>query len=97
MAAPKERYYTKILETLVDYNDRNNAPFFDEKLLQAVIKVMAETEKEELNSKLNANNVTMDNFCQSPVTTNTQGEVSNVTNERQISSDIMAETIKVFN
>ena len=97
MAAPKERYYTKIVETLVDYNDRNNAPFFDEKLLQAVIKVMAETEEEELNSKLNANNVTMDNLCQSPVTTNTQGEVSNVTNERQISSDIMAETIKVFN
>ena len=36
-------------------------------------------------------------FHRSPVTTNTQGEISNVTNERRISSDILAETIKVFN
>ena len=30
-----------MLETLADYNDRNNAPFPNEKLLQAVSKVMA--------------------------------------------------------
>ena len=40
----------------------------------------------------------MDTFChQSPITTNTQGEIINLKNERQISSNIMAETIKVFN
>ena len=40
----------------------------------------------------------MDNFCrQSPVTTNTQGEIANVTNERRIYLDILAETIKLFN
>ena len=40
----------------------------------------------------------MDNlFHQSPVTTNTQEEISNVTNERQISSDSLAEMIKGFN
>ena len=40
----------------------------------------------------------MDNFChQSPVTTNSQGEIANMTNERQISSDIWAERIKGFN
>ena len=59
---------------------------------------MAETEEEERDTRHNTNNVTMDNFChQSPVTTNTQGEISNVKNERRISSDILAETIKVFN
>ena len=87
-----------MLETGVDYNDRNNVPFSNEKLIQAVSKVMAETEEEERDAKRNANNVTMDTFChQSPVTTNTQGKIANVKNERQISSDILEETIKGFN
>ena len=38
----------------------------------------------------------MDNFCLSPVTTNIQGKIANVPNERQISSNIMEETIKGF-
>ena len=36
-------------------------------------------------------------FHRSPVKTNNQGEIANVTNEMQISLDILAETIKVFN
>ena len=36
-------------------------------------------------------------FNQSPFTTNTQGDIEKVTNERQISLDILAETIKIFN
>ena len=39
----------------------------------------------------------MDTFCHSPVTTNTQREIANVKNERQISSNILSETIKGFN
>ena len=58
---------------------------------------MSETEEEEHNIISDANNVTMDAFYQSPVTTNTQGKIANVPNERQISSDILAETIKGFN
>ena len=38
----------------------------------------------------------MDTFCQSPVTTNTQGNILNVLNGRRISSNILAEMIKVF-
>ena len=38
----------------------------------------------------------MDTFIQSPVTTNTPRKKSNVPNERQISSEILAETIKGF-
>ena len=59
---------------------------------------MAETEEKERDVKHNSNNVTMDTFChQSPVTTNTQWEIENVKNERQISLDILAETIKGLN
>ena len=95
MATTKEKYYTKMLETLVDYNDRNNAPLSNDKLQQAGIKVMSETEEEKIDAECNANNVTMDNLChQPPVTTNTQGKIPNVTNERRILSDILAETIK---
>ena len=59
---------------------------------------MAETEEEECDSERNANNVTIDTFFnQSPVTNNTQGEIANMKSERQISLDILAETIKIFN
>ena len=58
---------------------------------------MAEMEEEQRDAKCNANNVTMDTFChQSPVTSNTLGEIENVTNERQISSDMLTETKNGF-
>ena len=38
----------------------------------------------------------MDTFCRSSVTTNIQGNLANVPNERRISSNILAETIKGF-
>ena len=38
----------------------------------------------------------MDTFIQSPVRTNTPRNIANVPNERQISSDILVETIKGF-
>ena len=83
IATTKEKYYTKMLETLGDYNDRNNAPLSNKKLRKAVGKVMAEMEEEQRDAKRNANNVTMDTFChQSPVTTNTQGKIENLKNER---------------
>ena len=85
-----------LLETVIDYNDHQNEPLCNSKLQQAISKVMADTEEKERDAKRNANNVTMDTFCQSPVTTNTQGNIANVPNERQISSNILAETIKGF-
>ena len=69
-----------MLETLVNHNDCHNDPFSNENLRQAVSTVMSETEEEECNAKHKANNVTMDNFCQSPVTINTQRNNANVVN-----------------
>ena len=81
-----------MLETFVDYNDRHNAPLSNDNLWQAVSKVMAWTEEEGRN----ANNITMDTFCQSPVTTNLQRKNANIPNERRIASDILSETLKEF-
>ena len=57
---------------------------------------MAETEAEARNIILDANNVTMNDLCQSPVTTNIQGENENaiLTNERLNNSDALEETLK---
>ena len=41
--------------------------------------------------------MTLYTFIQSPVITNTPRNIANVSNERRISSDILAETIKGFN
>ena len=62
MGNTKDKYYTKMLETLVNYNDCNNAPFSNEKIRQAVSRVVAETEEEECDAERNANNLTMDTF-----------------------------------
>ena len=45
---------------------------------------------------LDANNVIMNNFCQSPVTTNKQGDNANaiLTSERRTNSDELAKTLK---
>ena len=44
MATPEEKYYENMFDTLVDYNDHQNATFSNNKLQQVISKVMAETE-----------------------------------------------------
>ena len=46
MVAPRDEYYTKMLETLIGHNDCHNAPLSSEKILESVSGVMAETEEE---------------------------------------------------
>ena len=92
MSTLKDKYFERVLETLVDHNDCHNAPFSNEKLYQAVSKVMSEMEEEERNS----NNVTMNTLCQYPVTNNIQIKNAKVPNKKQITSDILEEKIKGF-
>ena len=75
MATPKDKYYTKLLEDLVDYNDRNNAPLSNEKLWQTICTVISETEVEEHNIISGVNNAIIDTFCQSSITTNIQLDI----------------------
>ena len=60
MATTKYKYYMKMLETLVNYNDCNNVPFSNDKIQQAVRRFMSEMEEEERDTERIANNVTMD-------------------------------------
>ena len=68
-----------MLETLIDHNDRHNAPFSSEKLQKEVSIVMAETEEKERDAKHCANYVTMDNFFNHSTISPSQGEIANVT------------------
>ena len=58
---------------------------------------MADTKGEERDEKRNANNMTMDTFIQSPVTTKTPRKKTNYPNKRRIPSNSLAETVKGFN
>ena len=46
MATPREKYYIYIYETLIDYNERNYAPFSNENIQQAINKVISEEESD---------------------------------------------------
>ena len=52
MATTKEKYSTKMLENLVDYNDCKNAPFSNDNIQQAVSKFMAERKKKNVTSNV---------------------------------------------
>ena len=64
MATPKDKYYEKMLETLVDENNLNSASLYNENLRQVVNKVMEETESE---FERNINKITIDTSFQSPI------------------------------
>ena len=42
---PKDKYYTKLLETVIDYNDHHNAPLSNENIRQEISTFMAEAEE----------------------------------------------------
>ena len=49
MATSKYKYYTNMLETLVDYNDRQNFPLYNDMLPRYISTFMVDTEEEEHN------------------------------------------------
>ena len=67
-----------MLDTLIDHNDCQNAPFSSEKLQQAVRRVMAETEEVERDPEHNKNNVTMDTFFNHSIISPSQEEIENL-------------------
>ena len=80
-------------ETIIDYNDHNDAPFSNENIQDAIHKVIEEKELDAHNITLDANNRTADTF--SP-TSNTQRYNTNaiLTSEKLDKLDALAETLK---
>ena len=80
-----------MLDHLTKNNHRHGTTMFNEKLREAVIRVM---EDEEKDAEHNANNVTTDTLFQPSVTVNAQNKDANVTYERNCFSGIIAEMMK---
>ena len=64
MATPKYKYYNTLLDTLVDDNNCKGAQFPNDKIRQAVGKLIEETESE---FERNINKITWNNSFQSPI------------------------------
>ena len=70
MATEREVYFTKMLDYLLNDNERHGTSFSRKNLQGAVIRVMED----------NVNNITIDTLFQSPFTINAQNKDANVTN-----------------
>ena len=77
------------MRTITDCSDRDGAPFSNENIQYAIHEVIVEEEAD-------AQNVSVDNFIQTPVMTNTQGENENtiLTSEKLNKSDALEENLK---
>ena len=56
----------KMLDSLLDDNERHGTPFSSKNIQEAGIRVISVTEEEEKDADRNANNVTMDIFFSPP-------------------------------
>ena len=86
ISTSKEKYYTTLLETLVNDNNRNGALLSNEKLQQVVGKSMEEMEA-EFKCR---NKITMDTSYQSPI--QNKG-ISTINDSTYYESDDQADTI----
>ena len=93
-ATEREEYHTKMLDSLLDHNDRHVTSLSSKSFQEAVIRVLTETKEEEKDAKRNINIITEDTLFHPPLTINTQRKDTNESNERRIASEIHAETIK---
>ena len=55
MENPKDKYWTKMYDTITNYNDQNHTPLSNEKIREAIHKLT-------LKEQAEANNVTVDMF-----------------------------------
>ena len=46
MATQEDEYYTNLLETMIEHNDRHDVQLSNKNLRQSVITIIAETEEE---------------------------------------------------
>ena len=93
MATEDNEYFTDILDTLNEYQDRRGQRLSSKKLKEAVLCIMDEEEEE---MECNINNITYDTPFQSPVPKNVQKKDASWSLERRIDAGILAEIVEIF-
>ena len=91
VATPRDKYHTELLSTITYFNDRNGAPLFNQKILDAIHRVIVEEE-------VDAHNFNVYISWKTPVPPNTQVENENtiLTIQRLNNSGSLAEILKVL-
>ena len=79
MATEDNEYFTDILDTLNEYQDRHGQRLSSKKLRESVRRIMDEKEEE---MERNINNITCNTSFQSPVTKSVQKKDANWSLER---------------
>ena len=87
VATSSDKYYLEMFKTLTDFNDHNNAPLSNEKIQEAIHKVVDE------ESISYANNVSANTFSHTSVTQ--RDNVNAIfTSEKLDKSDKLVDTLK---
>ena len=84
-------YFTDILDTLNEYQDRHVQRLSSKKLREAVRRVMNE---EEEGMERNINNITCGSSFQSPVTKSVKKKDTSWSLERQLDAGILVEIVE---
>ena len=89
----RDKYYTELLRTITDCNNCKDALLSNNKIREAIHKVISEDESDAHNITSDTQNVTVDDFSQ---TSNTQRENENtiLTSDNLDKSDELVETLK---
>ena len=93
MATEDNEYFTDILDTLNEYQDRHGQRLSSKKLREAVCRVMDEEEEE---MERNINNTTCVTSFQSPVTKSVQKKDEIWSLERRLAAGVLAEMVENF-
>ena len=93
MATEDNEYFTDILDTLNEYQDRHSQRLSSMKLREAVRRVMDEEEEE---MERNINNITCHTSFQSPVTKSVQKKDTSWSLERRLAAGVLAEMLENF-
>ena len=89
MATPKDKYYSELFRTIIDWNNRNDVPFSNEKIKYEIHRFIAEEEADAQNITSDAHNVTVYNFSQA-YKTQRENENTILTSEKLDKSDALA-------
>ena len=64
MEHPRDKYYTELFRAMIDFNNRNDAPLYNENIRYTINRVITEEESYAHNITLDAHKVTVDSFSQ---------------------------------
>ena len=89
MENSRDKYYTELVSTITDCNDRNSAPLSNDNIRDEIHRSISEEEVDAYNMTPGAHNVTVNTFSQTP-DTQRENENTTLTSEKQEATEQLA-------